>query len=338
MELERKLFTDFWHLICHRRELPEIGDFVRFRTPLGEVVIFNDDGELIAFDNQCPHRGALIYHSNHGNQANTCRYHGWSYKAGKVIIPKVNLFTECNIKDVDLNKFRLEWCGDFVFLGIQPQFDLYRQLSGVVEILENISFNIDNRQDINIYEYECYWPLAVENALEPYHIDLVHPNTLATLRLESGSNELYEWTSIWRAQIGNPRINKQLTELGRFFNLDYQYEGYMSIFMFPFTMISSTYGYSYSLQNFFPHQHSNKLTNFTSRLLTSAMKSAAASNVMQAFFESSAQVNRQVFEEDHYICKTMSFESWSMSPLKYPSEQEEKIQHFRKLCRQVNDI
>jgi len=171
MEFGRKLFNDFWHLICHRRELPEIGDFIKFRTPLGDVVIFNDDGELEAFDNKCAHRGTLIYQMDYGNQANTCKYHGWSYRAGKVIIPRVNLFKACDIKDVDINKFRLEWCGDFVFLGIHPKFDLYTQLAGITEILENISFNIDHRHDFSAYDYQCYWPLALGNALEPYHID-----------------------------------------------------------------------------------------------------------------------------------------------------------------------
>jgi phenylpropionate dioxygenase-like ring-hydroxylating dioxygenase large terminal subunit len=338
MELGHKLFIDFWHLICHRRELPEIGDFIKFKTPLGDIVIFNDDGELVAFDNQCPHRGALIYQQDHGNQANTCKYHGWSYKAGKVIIPKVNLFKECDIKNVNLNKFRIEWCGDFVFLGIKPKLDLYEQLSDVAEILENISFNIDKRLDFSAYDYQCYWPLALENALEPYHIDLIHPNTLATLRLEPGTNELSQWTSVWRAPVGDQRINKQLSGLSRFFTLDYQYEGYISIFIFPFTMLSSTYGYSYSLQNFFPNLHSNQITNFTSRLLTSTVKSPAAGTVMQPFFDSSAQVNRKVFEEDHSVCKTIALGSWCMQPLRYPSAEEEKIDHFRQLCRMAKDI
>ena len=59
---------------------------------------------------------------------------------------------------------------------------------------------------------------------------------------------------------------------------------------------------------------------------------------MQAFFDSSVQVNRQVFEEDHSICKTMAFDSRTMHPLKYPSAEEEKIEHFRQLCRYASDL
>ena len=64
MNLGKRLFEKYWHLICHRRELPNDGDFLKFKTPIGDVIVFNDCGDYVAFDNRCPHRGALIYHSN----------------------------------------------------------------------------------------------------------------------------------------------------------------------------------------------------------------------------------------------------------------------------------
>jgi hypothetical protein len=98
-------------------------------------------------------------------------------------------------------------------------------------------------------------------------------------------------------------------------------------------MLSSTFGYSYSLQNFFPSACNKNETNFTSRLLTSKLSRENYSQIMESFFESTAKVNRKVFEEDHEICKLMPSDSWSMEPLKYASELEEKIVHFRSMCR-----
>ena len=332
MNLGRTLFNEYWHMVAHRRELPNNNDFIKFKTPIGDVVLFNDDGELIAFDNRCAHRGALIYSEDFGNQPNTCRYHGWYFKNGNLHIPRQEQFIECDIRKAELKQYSLAWCGDFLFLGINPKYELYEQLDGVASHIENISFNIEGRLHLNTYEYECYWPLALENALEPYHIDMVHPNTLATLKLDSGSNEFYNCNSIWKAFVGNLRINKQLAGLNRFFNIDYQFEGYMSIFMFPFTMISSTFGYSYSVQNFFPSGSNLDRTNFMSRLLVSPPKGDMERKIVTPFFESSARVNEMVFNEDHEICKLMPRDSWSSSPLKFPSKQEEKITHFRQLC------
>lgn len=333
MKLGKQLFEKYWHMVCHRTELPDDGDFLKFKTPVGDVVIFNDAGDYVAFDNRCPHRGALIYLTDSGNQAATCKYHGWTFKSGSLIIPAVEQFKGCNIDHADLKKYRLDWCGDFLFLGIDPKNDLYTQLDGVAEYIENISFNVNGRLDLSAYEYECAWPLSLENALEPYHIGMVHPGTLAALKLEDGVNKFYGSNSVWQAPVGDLRIKKQLEKLSSYFNIDYGYGGYMSIFMFPFTMISSTYGYSYSLQNFFPSQIRYDRTNFMSRLLASNLRDEHSKKIVQPFLESSAKVNRQVFEEDHAICKIMPADAWSPEPLDFISTQEIKIAHFRDLCR-----
>ena len=337
MNLGYQLFNDYWHMICHRRELPMNNDFIKFKTPLGDIVLFNDEGSIVAFDNRCAHRGTSIYLDNWGNQPNTCKYHGWTYRGGSLIIPNIDQFASCNIDSADLNKFSLEWCGDFLFLGILPKLALYDQLNGTAEYIENISFNIDGRHDFNFYDYECYWPLAVENALESYHIDFVHPKTLATLQLESGTNEFFAYSSLWKAPISNKRINRQLSGLKKFFNIDYGYDGYMSIYLFPFTMISSTYGFSYSVQNFFPSKQRDDRTHFMSRLLTCHLGNNSAQGIIKNFFDSSATVNRIIFEEDHEICKLMPQDDWHSDPLIYISDLEIKIAHFRKLCKAYKD-
>lgn len=332
MELSTKLFQNHWHLVCHRKELPADGDFVRFRTPIGDVVVFNDCGNYVAFDNRCAHRGTAIYLTDFGNQANTCSYHGWTFRAGKLIIPFVDQFRGCDISKADLRRYQLDWCGDFMFLGVSPRQSLRLQLDGVAEYIENISFNISGRIDFDAYEYECSWQVALENALEPYHISMVHPTTLATLKLQDGINTFHGANSVWQAPVGEPRVARHLKQLRGFFDIDYAFAGYMSIFMFPFSMISSTFGYSYSVQNFFPSRVRTDRTNFTSRLLVSNLRDEHARKIVWPFFESSAAVNRAVFEEDHAICKLMPTDAWTAEPLKFISEQEIKIAHFRRLC------
>ena len=336
MSLDVNLFRNYWHMVCHRRELLEDKDFIKFQTPIGDVVIFNDRGNILAFDNKCAHRGALIYQGEFGNQANSCRYHGWTYRAGKLIIPELEKFINCRIEDARLNQYLIEWCGDFIFLGIDPKNSLYEQLGDVASIIESISFNVDSRRDFNRYKFECYWPIAVENALEPHHIKMIHPQTLAKLQLDDGKNIMDGLNSIWYSKIGNSKIKKQLTLIRRFFDIDYQYEGYMSVYMFPFTMISSTFGYSYSLQNFMPALNSDYYTNFTSRLLISNINPSVDNAVLNSFFTSNIEVNRKIFVEDHSICKLLPKDSWSMEPLRHFSSSEEKIQHFRRLCREQN--
>lgn len=331
MELDLSLIQSYWHLLCHRSELPREGDYIRFDTMIGDVVIFNDGKEVVAFDNLCPHRGAIIYSGDHGNQLAICKYHGWTHRSGKLFVAHKGRFSDCNIDEASLNRYQTAWCSDFLFFAISPIQSLSAQLSGVEGNLETISSNIARRIDFNYYKYQCYWPLAIENALEPYHIDLIHPQTLATLKLEDGINTFSDKNSVWRARIGSERLSRQLASLKRFFDIEQAFDGYESIYLFPFTMISSTYGYSYSLQNFFPF--SKLETAFNSRLYISKLASSQADKIMDSFFKSTAEVNRKVFDEDHAICSRIPASSWSMEQLRFHSNNEIKINHFRESCR-----
>lgn len=333
MQFDISLIKNYWHLVCHRNELPKSGDFIVFNTAAGDIVVFNDNDNLVAFDNRCPHRGAVVYRDTHGNQAASCQYHGWTYSRGKLIVPQRQGFQDCDIESAKWHEYRTDWCGDFLFVGIEPRQALYEQLDNCAELLENISFNIAQRLDTNQYTYECYWPLAVENALEPYHILMVHPQTLAGLNLEEGRNEFHGVNSVWYAPVGNTALRKQLGMLKRHFTMDFAYEGYMSIYLFPFTMLSSTFGYSYSLQHFLPVAD-GRTTFFSSRLLSAPVASEKSAKILESFFASTAKMNRQVFDEDHSVCKFMPRDSWNTEPLRYASSNEIKINHFRQSCRE----
>jgi predicted component of viral defense system (DUF524 family) len=100
-------------------------------------------------------------------------------------------------------------------------------------------------------------------------------------------------------------------------------------------MLSSTFGYSYSLQNFFPTIEKNK-TNFFSRLLTGTAKNLSAAEALQHFFKSSAEMNRQIFEEDHAICKRIDPNFHESKKLGFLAHEEEKIAHFRKCLAKFN--
>ena len=330
--IDRQLRDHYWHLLCHRSELPESGDFLRL-TWLGEdVVVYNDQGDIIAFDNVCPHRGARFLLESCGNAPLVCRYHGWSYRGGKLRVAQRESFAECDLEGLQLGKLQYAWCGDFLFAALRPRRALVEQLAGVAETLASISTTIVGRTDLNSYVYECDWKVAVENALEPAHITQVHTSTLATLRLSDGSNEFFPWASIWRASIEDTRSNSRLKSMTRFFVAPPPYEGYMSIYIYPFSMVSATYGYSYSVQNFFPGDEPFR-THFTSRLLSSALRPGIPPESLQVFFESSGTFNRKVFEEDHEICKRVSRSYWTVDRPMPLSRVEAKVAHFRQLYR-----
>ena len=52
--LENKLSRQYWHLVAHRRELPANNDYLKLKWAAGDVVVFNDGGDLVAFDQSLP--------------------------------------------------------------------------------------------------------------------------------------------------------------------------------------------------------------------------------------------------------------------------------------------
>ncbi|RZL04457.1 MAG: Rieske (2Fe-2S) protein [Rubrivivax sp.] len=332
--LDTFLWETHWHLACHRSELLAHGDFLRLTILDREVVVFNDHGEIIAFDNRCPHRGARIYLENHGNQAATCAYHGWTFNRGQFFIPGQEHFKGCDLNRVDFRRWQTEWVADFLFVGVAPNQAIEDQLGDVQPILEDISFGVMGRHDWNAYDFQCDWKIAIENALEPYHVDLVHPHSLGVLDLQAGQNDFHGKNSIWYAPLGNAKMANKLARISEFFSLDFQYKGYASIYIYPFTMLSSTFGYSYSLQHFLPSSLPNK-THFYSRLLTMALKPGRSPELMNSLFASTAETNRRVFEEDHQICQRVPADTWSPEPPRYASDTEAKLLHFRASCREA---
>lgn len=326
------LWENYWHLICHRSEVENPRDFVRFDVAGQEVVVFNDGADVIAFDNLCPHRGARIFDGSAGNARFVCQYHGWSYSKGNIFIADKSQFSHCELESASLNLLKTAWVGDFLFVSSTPIMSIDSQLDDVGPLVRSISKSLSKRHDLNVYDYECIWQIAVENALEPYHVSTVHPKTLNTLELSQGYNEYYGLNSIWYAEVNNTQSAKRLKKLGNLFSLSYQHLGYMNVFLFPFSMISSTFGLSYSVQNFFP-ANADDTAHFISRLYQSRLQPGKNPSIIEGFFDSSAKLNRQIFEEDMNICTRIPQRSWSSDPLKIFARDEDRINHFRSAYR-----
>ena len=329
---ESILFEKHWHLACHKNELKNNNDYVRFNTQFGDVTIFNDYGELIAFDNLCAHRGASIFLKNYGNNEFKCPYHNWIYKKGKIFIPKKTSYILK--EEPQINRYELSYCGDFIFFSVKPKATLKNQLGDAFEVISEISKIISIRKDFNRFVYQCYWPIAIENALEPIHINSIHPDTLGKLEFDDGEDVFYKKCSLYKTKIKSKTINKKLLKLKKYFSSDF-YEGYFSIYIFPFAMISTTFGYSFSIQNYYPGNNEES-TFFTSRFYTAKLIDDNYKEMLESFFTSSFQLNHKIFNEDNSICKKIPKNSWNTKSLRYYSVMEEKINHFRSLCQSEN--
>lgn len=92
--LEReRIFEKCWSFLGHESEIPNAGDYV-VRPLAGSPVIVtrDDDGEIRALVNICPHRGNQLCRGEQGNAPRfKCSYHGWVYnnKGDLVGVPQL---------------------------------------------------------------------------------------------------------------------------------------------------------------------------------------------------------------------------------------------------------
>ncbi len=70
-----------WHYLCLEIDVPEPGDYrATMMGAMPVVVARAEDGEIVAFENRCAHRGALICLDDGGKVKDFhCVYHAWRY-------------------------------------------------------------------------------------------------------------------------------------------------------------------------------------------------------------------------------------------------------------------
>jgi phenylpropionate dioxygenase-like ring-hydroxylating dioxygenase large terminal subunit len=336
--LHSACIDSFWHLVCHRSSLPEHGCYLRLHLGRNDLFIHNYNGALSCYVNSCPHRGARIVNSLSGKSALQCPYHGWSFQPLGTSVPRSETFAASS----DPRQARLEqWCledhSGFVFIAHNPLLSLSEQIGvDALDLLERISCSFRNCHSSQIVEYEAPWMIAVENALESYHVSRVHPKTLGFIGLDDGSNTFWEWGSVWHASSTNKKLARLSALVGSSVSIEHKASGYTSLYLFPFSMLSSTESLSYALQLYQPSLDvSDGRTSLLTSLYTPSVVNERMRDSVEGFYEATAEMNRRIFEEDAEVSSLVPLDSWSDQPLTYSSSLEEKITHFRSCCRKV---
>lgn len=187
-ELEKQaLFHNEWVVACAEVQLPEPGNYFAFDLA-GEpvVIIRNKSGALKALSNVCRHRGTPLLDDGFGSIAEqkgniVCPYHAWTYSdEGELKAVPFSGDVEVNKHDHCLGKYSVDTALGlvFVFLGEKP-YPLQERLEGLNAFLDVYEPQRFTQGYVGTKEsWQCNWKLAMENAMESYHLFKVHKDTL----------------------------------------------------------------------------------------------------------------------------------------------------------------
>jgi choline monooxygenase len=185
-ERERRgVFGKAWRFLGLEGDLVEPGDYLSDDLagfPI--VVVRGKDGVLNGFHNVCRHRaGPLVTEEKGRCQGElVCRYHGWRYMLDGRLRSAVGFGAAEGFdpRAFGLHPIRVESWRGLVFVNLDrdaaPLLDTFAPLD---ELFETRQVRAGSASLKRSHELACNWKTYVENYLEGYHIQAVHPELAA---------------------------------------------------------------------------------------------------------------------------------------------------------------
>lgn len=189
LELEA-LFRRDWICVGRTEQVARVGDYFTVEIA-GEpiVIVRSHDEKLRALSAVCRHRYMSVIRGSGNTRRLECPYHRWSYGLDGELrgAPLMKRPTDADGTACRLPEFALDtWLG-FVFVSLDAQpVPLARALTGAADILAPYDFE---RWRIAVTYDEIWqgnWKLGLETALEGYHLDGLHRNTIAGMMPSRG--------------------------------------------------------------------------------------------------------------------------------------------------------
>ncbi len=190
-----------WHFLCLEIDVPDPGDYRT--TMIGAmpvVVVRAEDGAIVAFENRCAHRGALICLDDAGSVKDfQCVYHAWRYDL-RGNLKSVAFRHGVGGKGGMPDDFRMEahgprklrtsvLCG-LVFGTLAPDGPDIETTIGP-EVLARLRRVLHKKLEVIgrfTQQLPCNWKLYMENVRDTYHASLLHTffTTFRITRLSQG--------------------------------------------------------------------------------------------------------------------------------------------------------
>ena len=336
------IFCELWAFAGLASSVHSPNDYFLTDVSGINVIVQNCDGELKAFVNSCSHRHSRIHSEPCGNRKLVCPYHGWTYDANGI---PVGIREEHNFPDVladrasyGLKRLDLACAGQFIFLRVIPDgLSLREFLGDTWEFLLEVSESLDRKLDSFDVVVAANWKIVVENAIESYHVPIVHRNTFAALN--NYGTEADDMVDYLSKSGGHSRMTHNVNEHFRSGWQEYEsdvgtwpfrFEHYVHQFIFPNLTVSSMLGHSFHITRFRPDAVGRTTVELQSYASRFERQTPHGAEIMASIHDLAARFNRKVINEDKQICE-LAFQGAQLAanPALLANDSERRVAHFR---------
>ena len=203
--VKSKIFLKSWQWIGHENLVKQPNSVYPFNLMenfLDEpMLLTKDENEVIScLSNVCTHRGNLLSLDPGKLKNLVCFYHGrrFNLRGGFEHMPEFERAKEFPRECDNLFRFSMENWGPFLFVGLQPDYDIKKVFSKINERIGFLPLNkFLLRKDLSKdYMVNANWALYCDNYLEGFHIPFVHEDLNKELDYGDYETEIYDFCNV----------------------------------------------------------------------------------------------------------------------------------------------
>lgn len=171
-------------------QLPRPGTYLtEERNGVPIVVVRGEDGHARAFLNACRHRGARVAKDSGACRALVCPYHGWTYALdGRLAgIPDRRNFPGVDPAAHGLIPLPVAERNGLIWVIATPDpqgattLDAQAHLGALDAEIGGYGLETYHHYETRVIRRKMNWKLVIDTFLEPYHLGVLHRNTVAPL-------------------------------------------------------------------------------------------------------------------------------------------------------------
>lgn len=343
---QQALFARHWQFVGFTDEVSTPGSWLARQVAGVPVLVQDFDGELRALRNVCSHRFAALRTGETGVAGGPlrCPYHGWTYDRDGVPvgIPGNDAcfgLDRAGKQALALPRYELDRIGRFLFVRIMPGGPSLADAIGPhVALLEALSAGMSAPFAQQAQTWDANWKVGIENVLEVYHVDAVHPDSFRTVVdgswrvVPSGAHSIGYAGIRPEAQRWWEGVGKRLglTSIAAVAGV----EGYVHLLLFPNLAIGITAGRMMSVQTLEPT--GPECFTLRYRLCLAKARDKISQAALAAVTGHLAALNEKLLGEDRAVCAAVGVGLRHVEGAALLGANEHRLRHFHDTIGRLN--